>query len=134
MVRKILYIIAFLSVILFISLNVISSLNWIQFGYNSNNSRFSTEEINLTIEIKWNYSTENAIFSSPAVVNNILYIGSTDNKTYALNATNGSLIWNYSTENAIFSSPAVVNNILYIGSTDNKTYALNATNGSLIWN
>jgi len=35
----------------------------------------------------WNYTTGSFIFSSPAVVNGVLYIGSLDNNVYALGAS-----------------------------------------------
>ncbi|MCK9596818.1 PQQ-binding-like beta-propeller repeat protein [Candidatus Pacearchaeota archaeon] len=80
----------------------------------------------------WNYTGGVNIFSSPAVVNDFVYIG-LENLTYALNATNGSQMWNYTTGDQIYSSPAVSNGIVYIGSTDDKIYALNATTGEKIW-
>jgi outer membrane protein assembly factor BamB len=36
--------------------------------------------------LRWKYQTEAAITGSPIIVNDILYIGSTDNKIYALPA------------------------------------------------
>ncbi|VVB84120.1 Outer membrane protein assembly factor BamB [uncultured archaeon] len=83
----------------------------------------------------WNSSIEGIdLFSSPAVVNNIVYVGSEDYNVYAFNATNGTKIWNYTTGNKVTSSPAVVNNIVYVGSNDNNVYAFNATNGTKLWN
>ena len=72
-------------------------------------------------------------YSSPAVVGGIVYIGSTDNRTYALNATTGKQIWNYTTDWKVFSSPAVANGIVYTGPEGNYIYALNATDGTLVW-
>ena len=46
----------------------------------------------------WNYTTGGVVFSSPAVVGGVVYIGSTDNNVYALNATDGAKLWNYTTE------------------------------------
>ena len=58
------------------------------------------------------------VYSSPAVVNGVVYIGAatfTDGSgahtyggVYALNAANGNKIWNYTTSSYIHSSPAVV--------------------------
>ena len=109
--------------------------NWVQFGKTNYNNRYYPVTVNMVnFSLLWNYTTENFVVSSPAVSNGIVYIGSHDNKTYALNATNGSLIWNYTTGNIVGSSPAVSNGIVYIGSDDNQIYALNASNGSKIWN
>ena len=45
----------------------------------------------------WNYTTGSAVDSSPAIVDGVVYVGSNDDKIYALNATNGAQIWNYTT-------------------------------------
>jgi len=82
----------------------------------------------------WDRTAGSFAYSSPAVVNGRVYIGSDNHKMYCLNAMNGSFIWNFTTGESIHSSPAVVNGRVYIGSDDNKIYCLNAMDGSFIWN
>ena len=55
---------------------------------------------------------------SPAVVNGVVYIGSTDNDddVYALNASTGALLWSSAPGVFLESSPAVANGVVYIGS------------------
>lgn len=94
----------------------------------------STSAAPLTNGKLWTYATGNLIdYSSAAVINGVVYVGSDDNYLYALNAANGALIWQYKTGNAIDSSPTVANGVVFFGSEDNKVYALNATTGSKIW-
>ena len=81
----------------------------------------------------WKHITDNKIYSSPAVVNGIVYAGSLGGSVYALDATNGAHRWRYLTGGPITASPAVVNGILYIDSADNNVYALNALTGALVW-
>lgn len=100
----------------------------------------------------WNFSVErlpshtSRVWSSPAVVGNVVYVGSGYNvgqsvysnppgigNVYALDATTGAKIWNYSIGDCVDSSPAVVNGVLYVGSWDNHLYALNAANGNFMW-
>jgi len=92
----------------------------------------------------WNYCVNvqfipldpEGIYSSPAVVNGFVYIGSNNGlagNLYALNATDGSQLWVYPTEGWIESPPTVGNNIVYIPSSDGDLYALNATNGQKVW-
>jgi eukaryotic-like serine/threonine-protein kinase len=82
-------------------------------------------------------------YSSPAVVNDILYIGSTttyasyvnpEDGVYAVNATNGNSLWNFTNIASVNSSPAVADGKVYVGSWDGTLYALNGTSGSQIWN
>ena len=60
----------------------------------------------------WSYTTGGAV-STPSVVGGTVYVGSSDQKVYALNATNGSKLWINGDEEG--SSPAVANGVLYIG-------------------
>jgi len=53
-----------------------------------------------------------------------VYVGSKNNKVYALNATTGVNVWNYTTGGEVNSSPAVVNGGVYVGSNDYNVYAL----------
>ena len=67
------------------------------------------------------------VYSSPAVVGNVVYCGSIDSYVFALNAFDGSIIWSYRTGGFLFSSPAIANGVLYIGSYDGYIYALGAS-------
>src|SRR5207245_7613157 len=85
------------------------------------------------LTLDWSYPTGNAITSSPAVFNGLVYVGSEDDKLYALDALTGARKWSYATGNAIGSSPSVVNGIVYFGSDDDNLYALDAVTGKLKW-
>jgi outer membrane protein assembly factor BamB len=64
------------------------------------------------------------VYSSPAVVGGLVYVGSYYNwKVYCLNAVTGALVWSYTTGGMVDSSPAVVNGVVYVGSYDGKVYA-----------
>jgi outer membrane protein assembly factor BamB len=73
-------------------------------------------------------------FSSPVVVNGVVYIGSSDSNVYAFDASTVEKIWNYTTRGSVASSPAVVDGVVYIGSDDGNVYALNALTGAKLWN
>ena len=81
----------------------------------------------------WTYKTGGNVWSTPAVANGRVYVGSNDFKVYALNVETGGLVWSFATGGGVFSSPVVVDNIVYVGSTDNNTYALDAATGTQIW-
>ena len=80
-------------------------------------------------------------WSSPVVVDGIVYIGCIDGYVYALNASTGAVKWaSFVYGSCTGSSPAVVNGRLYIGTAgyispyDGNVTCLNATTGALIWN
>jgi outer membrane protein assembly factor BamB len=72
--------------------------------------------------------------SSPVVVNDMVYFGSTNSRLYCFEALTGNEIWNFSTGNAILSTPCIVGDIIYFGSTDRNIYALDAYSGDKLWN
>ena len=84
-------------------------------------------------QVQWTFSASGPIYSSPAVVDGVVYFGSRDGKMYALNAASGSELWEYQTGSWVDSSPTVTGGIVYFGSHDGNLYALDARTGRKIW-
>ena len=88
---------------------------------------------------KWVFETESQVRSSPAVVDDTVYIGDETN-VYALDRLTGDLKW--STEvgnhpidelhNPSVSSPAVVQNNLYVTFGD-ELFAIDVKDGTVLW-
>ena len=78
--------------------------------------------------------TLSAAPSSPAVVKDVLYIGSPpdDYSVYAFNVRTGHQLWKYTTRDYVTSSPAVANEVVYVGSWDGNVYALDASTGAML--
>jgi outer membrane protein assembly factor BamB len=94
--------------------------------------------VNLTThEEDWSFSTENEVWSSPALWDDKVYIGSLDGQMYCLWADNGTLVWNHSTTSyeGVYSSPAISDGKVVFGSAldDKAVYALDARTGELEW-
>ena len=51
--------------------------------------------------LKWKFNTKGKIFSSPAVVNGIAYIGSEDHNLYAIDIKTGKQVWVFTTEGTV---------------------------------
>ncbi|MGA8493080.1 MAG: PQQ-binding-like beta-propeller repeat protein [Terriglobales bacterium] len=81
----------------------------------------------------WSFTTGYQVSSTPAVSNEVVYIGSQDTNLYALNATTGAKIWSFTTPASIQSPPTVADGVVYIGSTNGRLYALNANTGAELW-
>src|SRR5437868_6640968 len=73
---------------------------------------------NLDKELKllWNFKTEKAVKSSPAIVKNRVFIGSDDGSVYAIDFASGRKLWAFKTEGTVESSPLVLENRVYCGS------------------
>lgn len=108
---------------------------WPMFHHDLNHSGCSTSDAPDTNKVEWTFGTEDELFfSSPAVYNDKVYIGSFYGIFYCLDANNGSMIWVFYTGAALDSSPAVYNGKVYFGARyENMTYCLDADNGSMIW-
>lgn len=110
--------------------------NWPMFHHDLEHTGYSTADAPDTNDILWTYDTQSngvydyGVYSSPAVVNKILYVGDLginngrDGVFYALDANTGEEIWTFETEGKIYSSPAVAENKVYFLCTDGYLYAL----------
>jgi hypothetical protein len=74
-----------------------------------------------------------ALPSSPALADGVVYIGSGDHNVYALDAKTGALRWKKTTGNVVHASPAVSGGLVYVGSWDRYMYALDARTGAVRW-
>lgn len=83
--------------------------------------------------VKWKFHTNGYVISSPAVVGDLVYVGSTDGNLYAVDRLTGALRWKFATRGRVSSSPAVSNGFVYFCSYDGYFYALDAANGKLQW-
>ena len=84
----------------------------------------------------WTFTTGGPIYSSPSVVDSVVYVGSQDRNLYALNKSTGTLLWKYDTMergDIVSSSPAVSNGVAYMGGMKTKIHAVDAFSGDLLW-
>jgi outer membrane protein assembly factor BamB len=102
---------------------------WSMFHHDLAHLAYSNSTAPLTNQIMWTYTTGSAPYSSPAVINGRVYVGS--DKVYCLNASTGALTWSYATGGQVYSSPAVAGGIVYVGS--DMVYALDASTGVKVW-
>lgn len=82
-----------------------------------------------TGEERWVVEAGGPVVSSPALVDDVVYVGSGSGEVLALDALTGETRWRFHTGAPVFSSPVVADGRLYIGSDDGGLYALEATDG-----
>jgi outer membrane protein assembly factor BamB len=99
-----------------------------------------TEGVPLRSRGEWVYPSGGksigAIVGSPLVVEDILYVGTSEGNVYALDVVYGeSNKWKqpFDTEGKIWTSPAIKDNVVYISNYSHKFFALSGIDGSLIW-
>ena len=88
--------------------------------------------------LMWSFDTRATIYSSPAVVNGVVYITTYDwvyntGTLYAIDEYTGQQRWMFPTSRPIYASPAVANGIVYVAARDGFLYALSEQNGALLW-
>ena len=92
----------------------------------------------------WLAGSEGALFgsgtfySTAAVIYGRVYLGNTDGRVYAYDASSGRLDWAYQTGAYVYASPAAtdaprIGPTIYLGSYDGNFYALNARSGHVEW-
>lgn len=85
---------------------------------------------------QWQYETGGIQYSSPTVVNGIVYVGTIGDGLYALSADSGTKQWVFQpgeNPDSIRTSPTVVDGTVFFGSNDSNLYAVNAETGNQQW-
>jgi outer membrane protein assembly factor BamB len=85
--------------------------------------------------LAWKFEPEDRaqpFYSSCAVTDKFVIVGSRDRLVHALNRKTGNEEWNFPTGGNVDSSPVVVGNRVYFGSADGKLYVLDAAKGTLL--
>ena len=109
-----------------------SPSSWPMFRHDVSHTGYSSSNVTADLVLLKNFSTSGQVRSSPAVVGDIVYVGSSDGYVYAWNTTPPyALKWKSEKFGSIESSPAVVDDAVYVGSDDGNIYALNATNNGV---
>jgi len=112
---------------------IIFRYTWPMFRHDVQRTGYTASPAPKAAALLWRFTTGGAIGSSPAVTGGVVYVGSFDNKTYALNASTGALIWEFRAGGLVGSSPAVAYGKVFVGANDNNLYALNQSTGTEIW-
>jgi len=105
---------------------------WPMFRHDPTHAGYSTSPSPVLNTTLWNQTIGPVSYSSPAVFNDVIFIGSTNGTLYALNAMDGNVTWSRSLGDSIHSSPAVVDNMVFIAS-ENGTISAWDIDGNFLW-
>jgi outer membrane protein assembly factor BamB len=84
-------------------------------------------------KVKWKFHTGGMVIGSPAAVQGVIYVGSTDGNLYAIDSESGQQKWKFQAKSRVPSSPAVSNGVVYFTAYDGNLYAVDASTGGLKW-
>lgn len=94
---------------------------------------YSVNEEYANVSRAWESTLGKAIYASPVVSANKVYVGDDDGVFHCLSTKDGRSLWNFKTQNRILGTASVEKNVVVFGSTDNTIYALDAKSGVLLW-
>jgi len=96
------------------------------------------------LKVAWIFQTEvvESMETTPIIVNDVMYVTTSFNHVYALNAATGEEIWHYKHKMGAITTyccgpnnrgVAVYDDMVYMGTLDSKLVALNARTGKVVW-
>ncbi len=85
-------------------------------------------------KVAWTYEDRALpFFSSPAVNDRLVLIGSRDKHLHAINRTSGEVAWKFQTGGRVEGSPIVFEDAVVFGSSDGRLYAARLDAGTELW-
>ncbi len=119
-------------------------VNLTHFHFDSGNTGLNPYENTLTtgnvngLTSKWSYLAADFVTTSPAVVNGVVYFGSTAGNTggtlYALKASTGKKAWGYTPlHGQLHGFPRGGGRVVYVGDTCCYIHAVDAATGTPLW-
>jgi len=84
-------------------------------------------------DVDWEFTAGNHILSTAAQYDDTYYVGSWDNKLYAVDAATAAERWSFETGANITASPAVDADLVVLGGWDWNVYALDRATGDEVW-
>ncbi|NOU59893.1 PQQ-binding-like beta-propeller repeat protein [Marinifilum caeruleilacunae] len=84
-------------------------------------------------QLLWDFSSKAGIYSTPAIDESTVYIGSKDSCLYALNKENGRLEWKFKSKGEIKSKALLYKASVIFNSSDGLVYSLDQKSGKKQW-
>ncbi len=106
---------------------------WPSFRGTPSLSAESAAKLPATLKLQWSFKTGGPVKSTAAIVEGIAYVGSEDEKVYALKGADGRKLWEAKTDGPVVSSPLFRDGRLYVGTAGTNLLALDAKTGKELW-
>ncbi len=86
-----------------------------------------------TGKLKWKCNVIAGFYSSPALYNDTLFLGTGANSITAIDREQGNVKWEFATQGPVYSSAAISTDQLVVGCDDQYVYSLDTSSGVLLW-
>ncbi len=108
---------------------------WPQFRGSSALHGTSAATLPSTLKLLWTYEAGDAIESSAAIVDGVVYVGSGSGDLHAVSLADGSVKWKYraSPDGIGESSPAVAAGLVFVGDLSGVFHAIDVSTGKAAW-
>ena len=106
---------------------------WAQVRRTPESSGFTPDQAPFPHQVAWTYRTSKAILTSPAVVEQHVYLVTGDGRTIALHRETGQPVWEYRSGWPSSSSPAVAGDLVIFAIRPGRVIALNRHTGKPYW-
>ena len=108
--------------------------DWVQFRGNARLTGVAAAALPSALSLRWTYEAGDAIESSPAIADGVVFVGSATGDLLAIDLASGKLRWKYATGSTIGeSSPAVGRGAVFIGDLGGTMHAVSVRDGSRLW-
>jgi len=94
---------------------------------------YATEGVEELGSVKWRFRTGGPVRSTPVAMEDLIHVGSSDGRLYALDRATGHVRWQVEVGSPVSSSPALTHDLVLFGSRDGVFHALDRRSGARIW-
>jgi len=108
--------------------------SWPMYRGGPSGAAYTPQGLALPLELKWEFATRDMVYSSPAVANGAVFVGSTDHRLYALDAESGSVLWSYDAGEEVRSTPCILAGKVIFSDIAGRLHAIDQDTGRELWN
>jgi serine/threonine protein kinase len=107
--------------------------NWVSFRGNAARSGVTTDSLRAPLKTIWSFQMQGAVDGSPIIHNGIIYVGSRDQRLYALDGQKQRKLWHYDAGAPLRSTPTLHGDTLFFGDDDGTMHAVQSSGGRGRW-
>jgi eukaryotic-like serine/threonine-protein kinase len=123
-----------MKLLVIVTLAMISSVTLLaQRPSSSKNTTVRSDDFENLPNLQWKFTTRAPIFSTPVIVDDVVYVGSLDSTLYAVEMSSGKVKWKFKTGGEIRSTVCSSDEHLFVYSGDATLYSIHRSSGKLLW-